>query len=82
MIALVTTADVVKLGAISAVLKRGGVAFEVFDAASAQLWGSFIPSRLMVDGEDADRARRLLREAGFAEAADGDWDLRNGGADA
>jgi hypothetical protein len=31
--------------------------------------------RLMVADEDASAARRVLRQAGFVEAKDGDWDL-------
>ena len=76
MIALVTTIDPVKLGAIRALLAGEGVVTEVFDTAAGALWRAVIPMRMMVAEADADRARRILRQAGFAEAGDGDWDLR------
>ncbi|HEY2483081.1 MAG TPA: DUF2007 domain-containing protein [Caulobacteraceae bacterium] len=75
MIALVTTTDQVKLGAMRALLAGEGVACEVFDQAAGALWRAVIPLRLMVADDDAATARRVLRQAGFVEAADGDWDL-------
>jgi hypothetical protein len=30
----------------------------------------------MVGDDDVVRAKRILRQAGFVEAGDGDWDLR------
>jgi len=79
MIALMSTTDPVKLGAVRAILRDGGIATEVFDTAAGALWRSIIPVRLMVAESDADDARRILRQAGFAEALDGDWDLKAGG---
>jgi hypothetical protein len=76
MIALVTTIDEVKLGAIGALLAGEGIEAEVFDTAAGSLWRAVIPMRLMVAEADADAARRILRQAGFAEAGDGDWDLK------
>ncbi|HEY7852914.1 MAG TPA: DUF2007 domain-containing protein [Caulobacteraceae bacterium] len=76
MIALVTTIDPVKLGAVRALLAGEGIETEVFDAAAGALWRAVIPMRLMVARADGDSARRVLREAGFVEAADGDWDLK------
>jgi hypothetical protein len=76
MIALLTTLDPIKLGAVRALLGQEGVASEAFDTAAGALWTKVIPMRLMIAEADADTARRILREAGFAEAADGDWDLR------
>lgn len=78
MIALLTTADAVKLSAVQAVLAAEGIEAEVFDAAAGGLWQAIIPQRLMIDEADAPRARLALRAAGFAEAADGDWDLGAG----
>jgi hypothetical protein len=75
MIALLTTTDQVKLGAVRSLLAGEGVAFEVFDQAAGALWRAVIPLRLMVADDDAANARRILRQAGFVEAADGDWDL-------
>lgn len=76
MLALLATADRVKLGAVEALLRSAGVACEVFDTAAGALWARIIPLRLMIADEDAGRARRVLREAGFVEAGDGEWDLR------
>jgi hypothetical protein len=76
MIALLTTIDPVKLGAVRAVLAGEGIASDVFDTAAGALWRAVIPVRLMVAESDADDARRVLRQAGFTEAADGDWDLK------
>jgi hypothetical protein len=76
MFALLTTVDPVKLGAVRALLTQEGVASEVFDAAAGALWTKVIPMRLMISEGEADTARRILREARFVEAADGDWDLK------
>ncbi len=75
MIAILTTTDVVKLGAVRALLAGEGVESEVFDQAAGALWRAVIPQRLMVADDDAASARRVLRQAGFVEAKDGDWDL-------
>ena len=76
MIVILTTTDAVKLSAVQAVLADAGVAAEVFDSAAGGLWRAIIPMRLMIDDADEASARRALREAGFVEAGDGDWDLR------
>lgn len=75
MIAIMTTIDEVKLGAVRALLTGEGVSCEVFDQAAGALWRAVIPQRLMVADDDAAAARRILRQAGFVEANDGDWDL-------
>lgn len=76
MIALLVTADMVKISAVQAVLAEAGVAFDVFDSATGSMWGSAVPQRLMVDEGDLGRARQALVAAGFAEAEGGEWDLR------
>ena len=76
MIVILTTTDAVKLSAVQAVLADAGVAAEVFDSAAGGRWRAIIPMRLMIDDADEASARRALREAGFVEAGDGDWDLR------
>jgi len=76
MITILTTVDAVKLTAVLSVLAEAGVSAEVFDSAAGGLWRSIIPMRLMIDQADDAAARRALREAGFVEAGDGDWDLR------
>ena len=75
MIAVLTTTDPVKLSAVRALLTSEGVDTEAFDTAAGDLWRAVIPVRVMVANGDLDRARRILREAGFVEASDGDWDL-------
>jgi hypothetical protein len=76
VIALITTTDVIKLSAVRSLLQQAGVECETFDVAAGALWQAIIPLRLMVSEADAAEARRMLREAGFVEASDGDWDLR------
>ncbi len=76
MIALIRTTDPVKLSAVRSLLEQSGVACETFDTAVGALWQAIIPLRLMVREDDAPQARRILREAGFVEATDGDWDLK------
>ena len=76
MIALLATADMVKISAVQALLAEAGVACELFDAGAGSMWGSAIPRRLMVDEADLGRARLALTAAGFVEAADGEWDLK------
>jgi hypothetical protein len=75
MITLLTTTDAVKLSAVAALLADGGVTCETFDVGAGGLYPAIIPKRIMVADEDAAAARRLLRQAGFVEAQDGDWDL-------
>ena len=75
MIAVMTTTDPVKLSAAQALLAGERVESAVFDTAAGGLWRAIIPLRLMIDDDDLARARRILRLAGFVEAADGDWDL-------
>ncbi|HEY5071614.1 MAG TPA: DUF2007 domain-containing protein [Caulobacteraceae bacterium] len=72
---LARTTDAVKLSALRSVLDEGGVAALVFDGAAGALWRGVIPQRLMVGDADLPRAKRLLSEAGFRLAGDGDWDL-------
>lgn len=71
-----TTTDAIKLSATQALLGGEAVESEVFDGQAGALWRAIIPMRLMVADADLDQAKRILRAAGFIEAADGDWDLR------
>ena len=75
MIALLTTIDQVKLSAVRALLADEGIEAEVFDAAAGALWRAVIPMRVMIAEGDLARAHRALRQAGFNQAGDGDWDL-------
>ena len=66
MIELLRTNDLVKLSFLDAVLRDGGIETIVLDQHMSVLEGSAaaIPRRLMVADEDADAARRILREVG------------------
>jgi hypothetical protein len=75
MITLLRSTDALKVNAVDALLRGAGVACEVFDTAAGSLWRAIIPIRVMVPDDDHGRARRTLREAGFVEARDGEWDL-------
>lgn len=61
------TNDIVLISAIEPLLRAENIRFFVADAHMSALEGSigFLPRRLLVHQEDAPRARRLLREAGF-----------------
>ncbi len=76
MIALIRSTDTIKLSAVRALLEGEGIEVLSFDDAAGALWAGLIPVRLMVEEGDADKARRILREAGFVEGKDGDWDLK------
>jgi hypothetical protein len=75
MMTLLQTTDALKITAVGALLRGAGIPFETFDTAAGSLWRAIIPIRVMVDEDDHDHARQVLREAGFIEAGDGDWDL-------
>ena len=66
MIELLRTNDLVKLSFLDAVLRDGGIEPIVLDQHMSVLEGSAaaIPRRLMVSDEDAEAARRILREVG------------------
>ena len=66
MIELLRTNDLVKLSFLDAVLRDAGIESIVLDQHMSVLEGSAgaIPRRLMVSDEDADAARRILREVG------------------
>ena len=74
MIELVRTNDLVLISFVESVLTQAGVRFFVADNHMSAVEGSlgFLPRRIMVDSEQASRARRLLEEAGLA------GELRNG----
>lgn len=72
---MVRTNDLVLLGAIEALLTSASIGHMVADGHMSAMEGSIgiLPRRLLVTDEDAARARRLLKEAGFGTA------LRDGG---
>ncbi|WP_187969941.1 DUF2007 domain-containing protein [Aquibium microcysteis] len=67
MIELVRTNDPVTISFIEALLRDAGIAHFVADQNMSILEGSLgvLPRRVMVLEDDADRARRLLTDAGF-----------------
>ncbi|HUO54436.1 MAG TPA: DUF2007 domain-containing protein [Rhodoblastus sp.] len=67
MIELLRTNDLVLISAIEAVLSEAGVSYFVADQYMSVMEGSlgFLPRRICVADDEAHRARRLLREAGF-----------------
>jgi hypothetical protein len=68
MIELLRITDPVRLSWLVALLADAGIEAIVLDTHTSILEGSIgaIPRRLMVDGDDADQAIRVLREAGEA----------------
>ena len=69
MVELLRTNDLVLISCIEALLQEQGVGFFIADQHMSALEGSlgFLPRRLLVPHDEADRARRLLRDAGFAD---------------
>jgi hypothetical protein len=63
---LVATNDLVRLSFLSALLRDAGIGCVVLDSHASAVDGSIgaVPRRLTVLEEDADRAQRVLREAG------------------
>jgi hypothetical protein len=64
---LVRTNDPVLITAIEALLKGAAIGHMVVDQNMSVLEGSIgiFPRRILVDGDEIARARRLLEEAGF-----------------
>lgn len=67
---LLRSNDMVLISAIEALLKSAEIGHFVADGYVSALEGSIgvLPRRMLVDDADEIRARRLLREAGFAAA--------------
>ena len=69
MIELLRTNDLVLLSVVETILSSHRVDFFLVDQHMASLEGSlgFLPRRILVPADRVDRARRLLKEAGFAD---------------
>jgi hypothetical protein len=67
---IVRTNDAVLITAIEALLKSAKINCFVADQNMSVMEGSlgFLPRRVLVTDDDADRARKLLREAGYGDA--------------
>jgi hypothetical protein len=68
VIELVRTNDLVMISVIEGLLTQARVAFFIADQHMSATEGSlgFLPRRIMVDADEANRARRVLQEAGLA----------------
>jgi len=74
LVELLRTNDLVLISAVESLLRAAGVGCFVADQHMAAVEGSlgFLPRRILVDRNEAERARRLLTEAGLAgELSDG-----------
>ena len=74
MVELVRTNDLVLISVIETLLTAAGVAFFVADQHMSAVEGSlgFLPRRILVDADQHEQARRLMREAGLSgELRDG-----------
>ena len=74
MVEILRTNDLVLISVIESILKAERVAFFVADQNMAAVEGSlgFLPRQILVDAREAQRARRLIAEAGLAgELRDG-----------
>ncbi len=69
MIELLRTNDPVVISYIEALLRDADIAHFVADQNMSIMEGSLgvLPRRVMVAEDDADRARRLLTDAGFGD---------------
>ena len=67
MLEILRSNDLVLISAVDALLTSAGIKLFVADTFVSAIEGSIgaIPRRILVPSEDADRARTLLREAGF-----------------
>ena len=81
MIELVRTNDLVAISLMESLFREAEVTHLVFDQHMSVLEGSIgiLPRRVMVDGDQEEKARRLLADAGLSEflKADGDSGKRN-----
>jgi hypothetical protein len=68
LVELVRTNDLVLISVIEALLREEQISFFVADQHMSAVEGSlgFLPRRILVDSAEANRARRLLGQAGFA----------------
>ncbi len=70
MIELLRTNDAVLISAVEALLKSGGIECFVADNHMSVLEGSIgvLPRRVLVAGDQLEKARRLLTDAGLGHA--------------
>ncbi len=65
---LIRTNDIVLVSAVEALLKSAGIPHVIADQNMSIMEGSLgvLPRRILVAAHEIERARLLLREAGFA----------------
>lgn len=65
MMELLRTNDLVLISVIESILKEEDIAYFVADQHTSSVEGSlgFLPRRIMVDGAELDRVRRILQDA-------------------
>jgi len=68
LVEILRTNDLVLISVIESILTAERVVYFVADQNMAAVEGSlgFLPRRIMVDAREADRARRVITEAGLA----------------
>lgn len=68
MIELIRTNDAVVISFVEALMRDAGIACFVADQNMSVLDGSIgvLPRRVMIDASEAERARRILTDAGIA----------------
>lgn len=68
MIELIRTNDAVVISFVEALLRDAGISVLVADQNMSVMDGSLgiLPRRILVVDEDADEARRILKDAGIA----------------
>ncbi|MEC9247059.1 MAG: DUF2007 domain-containing protein [Pseudomonadota bacterium] len=78
MIELIRTNDPVVISFVESLLRDAGIAFFVADQNMSIMEGSLgiLPRRVMIDEDDRDAARQLLKDAGIEHEARSD-DMKN-----
>ena len=69
MVEILRTNDVVLISVVESILKAERIGYFVADQHMAVAEGSlgFLPRRILVEGREAGRARRLIAEAGLGK---------------
>ena len=78
MIELIRTNDPVVISFVESLLRDAGIAFFVADQNMSIMEGSLgiLPRRVMIDEDDQDAARQVLKDAGIEHEARSD-DMKN-----
>ncbi|HLL27965.1 MAG TPA: DUF2007 domain-containing protein [Xanthobacteraceae bacterium] len=70
MTELMRTNDLVLISAVEALLQAARIDFQIADRYMSAVEGSIgaLPRRVLIANDDAVRARRILRDAGYGHA--------------